>query len=179
MNSTSVYTAQSALAQLPRQDFWLWRQAEGRLSEVGLTEARGPAWNTASTWGGPAGRGLRRGRWPGCGERPPQPPCHRFWGLPSITWLPLPTLTCVGARGLWPFGETQGRHRHVHHACVYWGSAERVLYQGKMVLTVKDDSALCTSELLVKTEARDADVLFVHIAGFLLTQVRGLPWPRF
>lgn len=58
---------------------------------------------------------------------------------------------------------------------MYWGSAERVLYQGKMVLTVKDDSALCTSELLVKTEARDADVLFVHIAGFLLTQVRGLP----
>ena len=81
----------------------------------------------------------------------------------------------MGARGLWPFGETQGRPRHVHHACVYWGSAERVLNQGRMVLTAKDDSALCTSELLVKTEARDADVSFVHIAGFLLTQARGLP----
>ena len=127
MNNTSLYTAQSALAQLPRQGSWLWKQAKRASSESGTDpEARGPVWNTASIWGGPCrarpGQRSVTGLW-GMAPSAPQPLCHRFWGLTTTTWLPLSTLTCVGARGaraLWTStGDTQAHPQGAHVLGVY------------------------------------------------------------
>lgn len=176
MNNTSLYTAQSALAQLPRQDSWLWKQAKRASSGSGTDpEARGPVWNTASTWGGPAGRGLGRGRSPGCGEWPPLPLSHcvtasEAWPHPrDCLSLPWPAW---GLGGLGPFGLPQGTHRRIHNERMYWGSTERVLYQGRVVW-----QCLLHVWAFSKTEAQDTDMPFVHIAGFLLHRWGGFPDP--
>ena len=126
--------------------------------------------------GGPAGRGLGRGRWPGCGEWPPLPLSHcvtasEAWPQPrDCLSLPWPAW---GLGGLGPFGLPQGTHRHIHKEHMFWGSTERVLYRGRVVW-----QCLLHVWAFSKTEAQDTNMPFVHIAGFLLHRWGGFPDPN-
>ena len=183
MNNTSLYTAQSALAQLPRQGSWLWKQAKRASSESGTDpEARGPVWNTASIWGGP-----RR-------ARPGQRSVTGLWGMaplcPSATVSPLlrPDHNHVTA-SLYPdlrggSGGSGPLDFHRGHT----GTSTRSTCSGGLPRGCSTeegwcDSVCCTSELLVRLKPKTPTCRLCTLQGSCftgegasLTPILGQPW---
>lgn len=179
MNSASLCIAQCALVSSADRIPSCGDKQKGHPSEVGPTEARGPAWSTASAWGALRARPVRRS-------------VAGLWGRPPL--LPQPRVTaseaCPRSRDClslpWPaWGRggsgPSGRHRGdtgTSAVCECTGGLPRGCFTKEGWCWQRRMTVL-SARLSSKTEAWDADMSFVHFAGFLLTQVRGLPWPRF